>query len=939
MRALNQKRVIPPGPELPFTPFPDPPSGPNVSAPGIFQKMAKNFRSWFQDVKADEPSREQLEPNKNFLVAEVDVMQAEAAVLSHHNFKPAYAQSNSEDDSWGPMDPLRPLDNLESLSISEKTSEALWKLEVKRLVSGVNDCENAISFPDMDVPDGDYALLASLVKDIVFAVEICELENEGLLRERNHRFHDPAEFNKGREYLRRKLAPPDNKMGIRPKAKKKNHGLTKQTSQKFIFALIDYITVVLAKVFVYSASHDPIPGWRLACIACLAKFTTKVKIITTDPEKFATQCLDAADDRAKEVYVVKDEEANVKDQATTLPPTDELARLRKGTEDQFFDQREWLYYAQEAVTLLEIRKCFDFILNALQGQSYNAAPRTTYEICSVVYETGLEGFKTWVYQERDGDIEATACQKSLAMARPAFQLVQKTAEALKTKQGRHPPQEMGAGNRLKTKFEWKDVRSDELNGSPQDNEPKRTLDVRTIEEVITVLVPLSATSPSVATKLPRLFQMITLTGTQMSNPQKPLSMEDGRFQAFFCLSTTDYQEIRNEQNAKDASSLSKGLMTRKRLLGGTNPAGFDHGRTFESVDQSVEHNHQDSLFETLTNYTKKMNSWTFEESSVMVSCKIYVWTTMILAIALAIGGVAVGFTVKDKIKGVDPFNVTTYCWVLAAFYILVAKSLRVEVWSWRDFLRGRVRCRSVTELHSVTRIPEELIICKLLDTEDTTILNTRGPHNAVFRRKAENGFSIDTRLSLWTMLLSGLIMVKVNTTQGPALSQDWMYLYGRKGPPNRLAIKYLPIPSMYDVATSHCDDTGYGEAVGTDDHEEGFVMDTPRLRSPYQNDRMARTSITPQHIDHVVSPHSQTRLRVQRCRDRKHTTRLQQTFREATDAQGLPLIHEFSGLTLRDDPTLPSVLSNGVSNHELGPLSPTAGSELDPDLEIAVTSS
>ncbi|KAF5588566.1 hypothetical protein FPCIR_7095 [Fusarium pseudocircinatum] len=766
MHARNKTREIPPAPDVPFADFPDPPNGPDISNPGILQKITKSLRSRFKQVKAGEPSLKHHATNKNFLVADIDIVQAEAAVLSHQNFRPAYAEANSEDDLWGSSDVFRPLDNLDNLLISEEKSETLWKIEVKRLVSGVNDGEHAMSFPDMEVLDGDYALLASLVTEIIFAAEICELENECLLREKNHRFHDPADFNKGRELLRRKLASQDDKMGRRPKPKKKNHALTKEKSQKFIFALLDYITLVLAKVFVYSASHDPTPGWRLACIACLAKFTAKVKVITTDAHKFAARSLDAADDIAKVHYVVKHEEENP---ATTLPPTDELARLRKGTDDQFFDHREWLYYAQETVTLLEIRKCFDFVLYALQGQSYNAPTRTTYEICSVVYETGLEGFKTWIYQERDGDIDATACQKSLTMARPAFELLQQTAKALKAQQTRHPPRETEIGNRLKTKFQWRDVKSDDSDGSSQDNESIQTLDMRTLEEIITILVPLSAASPSVATKLPTLFHLITLTGTKMSNPQKPLCMEDRRFQAFFCLSTTDYQRIRDEQNAKDASSLSKGLMTRNHLFRGTKPTGFERGRTFESVDLSLEHDQKGFLSETLTAYTQEMKSWTFEESSVMVYCKVYVWTTMLLAIALAIGGVAVGFTVENKIKGVDPFNVTTYCWVLAAFYILVAKSLRVEVWSWRDFLRGRVRCRSVTELHSVTRIPEELILCKLLDTESTTILNTRGPHNTVFRRKAENGFSIDARMTLWTMLLSGLIMVKVNTTQGPAL--------------------------------------------------------------------------------------------------------------------------------------------------------------------------
>lgn len=50
-----------------------------------------------------------------------------------------------------------------------------------------------------------------------------------------------------------------------------------------------------------------------------------------------------------------------------------------------------------------------------------------------------------------------------------------------------------------------------------------------------------------------------------------------------------------------------------------------------------------------------------------------------------------------------------------------------------------------------------------------SILQTRGPYNTVFNRKSEDGFSIDRPLSTWTMLLSGLIMIEVESTRGRGL--------------------------------------------------------------------------------------------------------------------------------------------------------------------------
>ena len=64
---------------------------------------------------------------------------------------------------------------------------------------------------------------------------------------------------------------------------------------------------------------------------------------------------------------------------------------------------------------------------------------------------------------------------------------------------------------------------------------------------------------------------------------------------------------------------------------------------------------------------------------------------------------------------------------------------------------------------------EQFIMAYLLQHEGTSFLETRGPFNAVFGRRSEDGFSIDKPLSLWTLLLSGLIIIEGRSTTGPEL--------------------------------------------------------------------------------------------------------------------------------------------------------------------------
>lgn len=49
---------------------------------------------------------------------------------------------------------------------------------------------------------------------------------------------------------------------------------------------------------------------------------------------------------------------------------------------------------------------------------------------------------------------------------------------------------------------------------------------------------------------------------------------------------------------------------------------------------------------------------------------------MAISALLVIGGLVVGFVVGERIS-VDPFNITMFCWALAAFLLLVAKAIRV----------------------------------------------------------------------------------------------------------------------------------------------------------------------------------------------------------------------------------------------------------------------
>lgn len=167
----------------------------------------------------------------------------------------------------------------------------------------------------------------------------------------------------------------------------------------------------------------------------------------------------------------------------------------------------------------------------------------------------------------------------------------------------------------------------------------------------------------------------------------------------------------------------------------------------------------------------EMDAWVISEDSVTIRCQLFVAIILTIAGIVVCGGMTVPFVVGTRIRGVDPFQISTFSWLIAGAIIVLAKSKYVSVWPWHDFLHGRVVCKSVGDVTDVTGISRQMVLMKLLHDERNNDLVTRGPYNGMFKRRAagSGGFSIDESVHLSTMIASGFVIFKVLNEKGEHL--------------------------------------------------------------------------------------------------------------------------------------------------------------------------
>ena len=615
-------------------------------------------------------------------------------------------------------------DDVSMYGVGKNLEASLVRLEAKRLIAAANAKEPLLfdSSGSLENADKDcFQNVANIADQLACNLSVAIHDNSLVKEPEEYKRKSLRSYEQHTRRLNRLSG--DDRVGPENLKHRPPEKLAERNRELY-FLVVNYVTAVIIRYLAACAASEQ---WLIITITVLAKQSMKLKVLEKDPSGFAKMSQEAEEDLNDEYEQHRYLSMMEKPTALSLHSDNE-----KSFElDQIYHFEEW--YIRDTINYL-----FLYMLSAIGGGSQTADGGSCFEMSTRVYRTGISSSLLVISSDWDGEYSASSDPQRIRYCRAALDILLLNTRAI-AKHKNH--------TRDLVHIHWDfegpvDPRQRPLELQHQTC-TKRQFAISSMDDALSMLMPLALCNAHAAIEA---FCMLTTANIACVSAGKPRSREyiDEHFSAKFSFTTEAYKNAQQKigpspgyKSLRDANSLEEHLVP---------------GCSLESTE--------DRDWPKFEKQMDAASEWKLDETCVIVECGRYVWTIMGIALFIVIGGLAVPFSSHVRLEGVDPFNITTFVWLLVAFFVLIAKSRYVPNWAWHDFLHRRIICRTVTELANVTAMDPQLVIHKLLVSENSSVLGTRGPHNSMFKLQRPNGFSIDVPVKTPTLYASGFVLFR-----------------------------------------------------------------------------------------------------------------------------------------------------------------------------------
>jgi len=764
--------------------------------------MAKTKRK--SDVETGRPHQALRPPEKSLEPANapglvVDLEKVMEVVQGHVSGDAAIeAASQKTEGSLPKFDDLVPYD------VREKQEEHLWLYEVKRVMEAaenvkmdenggkVENLGKCLAFSGREHfaeagTEESYESLSQIADSIVINIHICRYDNEWAL----------MQVGKSEERTTT-LLTSERLLDDRFKRSLKAHGQPTAASRKqpvppdrdFLEKycdIVNYATEVVAMLAVSTSVHK---SWQANILASLAKYSAKLKVLARNPTEYGLRSLRRGEQTIKNMAILKKlDSTKARGDTLAIPggfgsadflagwnfsrsDAEEVRRRKKMSEliGKVTPARKAFHSRMEFMNSW----CSSILLQVFEQLIESAAsgyPADAFEICSIVHRAGTveSPLPVHIHQDRSGELTGTGYPLLVQQSSYAFELLGRAAEGLAVVKPDDPSVfRVGQAKTREATFEYRsNIKSLDRTKSTKST---KSIRMQALWQVIQIMVPLICTMPRVVREMHNFLRQ--LSELQPFDLEESLCRGDPAIEAFASLKTPRFEDFNAVPHGlTDFKTLSGSILSqRERQQAAIRDSSSN---AWSRLPEDRQRKLAEDAKARRVRLETMGREWVMEEYAVRVKCSLYVSLVLGICAVLVIGGLMVGIFLgerkKGPLQGVDPFNITAYAWVVAAFVMIITKSIRVVEWPWRDFLLGRVTCRSLSELRAVTGADEQDLIIYLLAKESENVLISRGPYNTLFRRRGDQGFSIDVKPEVQTLLAAGLVLVKISTVDGVGL--------------------------------------------------------------------------------------------------------------------------------------------------------------------------
>ena len=423
---------------------------------------------------------------------------------------------------------LARFDDCRNYGVSEETERRLIGYEIDRLIMAIGT-DGPFLFDSggvfHDTGDDTFTEISHIADQIRLNFEIIKHDNTMHVLEHCPDLMESAvnEFKQARRRLFGRYKQDEvHVQGCQPKILE-----PPERNLKAYFALVDYVTSSIGRLLFRCATSK---YWENHLLSVLAQWATKLKVLSHNPAHYAAQSLDQGEDTLVQLV------ACMETRSITILKIRKAANAADHKDIDALDQETDItdrYYRENTFFREHVERLLKEVLDSMLNREDNKKLASFFELCTLVFRTGLDGVPTTLSNSRQGNISASSDAVRVNCSYTAMELAVRNIQAITALP--NAPLE-GARktdpNAAVVDWEWSDQKI-------QGGKMRATTYVSRMDDLVSILVPLGLTSTYTSVRIDSLMSLAS-SGTEEDDPIIQFEPPPQGFEAHLTVSTAQF---------------------------------------------------------------------------------------------------------------------------------------------------------------------------------------------------------------------------------------------------------------------------------------------------------------------------------------------------------------------------------------------------------------